>query len=693
MPIWEAASGAVLVGNGVKFESQLREAGVEVRTISPEKRHPVKDWLSEARIHQWSKNALIFVPLFLGRIVDDFHAVLKTSVGFLAFGLIASATYIINDLADLEADRAHATKRFRAIAAGRISVTSGFLASLFMLASGIGMALFLHPQFALVVSVYLGLTLTYTFRLKRDALLDVTVIGVLFTLRLVMGQALNGLAFSPWLLSFSTMFFVSLALAKRHVEAMRACSNGKDVIEGRGYLPDDWPLTLGYGLASASTSIVIMLLFLALEPRVTQLYRNPAWLYAAPLAVFIWLQRIWLLSHRMELHEDLYRLRAQRQDQLVHRRQHRVGVCDGYVEEGDYEYAMDTPITLSAPLVLLTGATGWLGGRVAAALTTGLPDAGLFAKGNFRVRALVPTGEDLSPLREQGLEIVTGDIREMQSVRAFVAGAEGAVLIHLAGIIHPKKVAEFEAINTQGTINLVTAAQRAGVQRAVIMSSNSPVGFNSHSDHRFTEESPYNPYAGYGRSKMLMEKALRAEMAVGSQMEIVIVRAPWFYGPDQPLRQTLFFKMIKDGKFPIVGSGRNRRSMAYTDNLAQGIILAAVHERAAGDIFWLADETPYTMNEIVEVVSMVLHEDFGMRVKPNTFRLPGIVSDVATIVDAILQYAGIYHQKIHVLSEMNKTIACDITKARKVLGYAPKIALREGMRRSVDWCLTNGQAF
>ncbi|TCU31323.1 NAD-dependent epimerase/dehydratase family protein [Rhizobium azibense] len=347
---------------------------------------------------------------------------------------------------------------------------------------------------------------------------------------------------------------------------------------------------------------------------------------------------------------------------------------------------------LNVPPVLLTGAAGWLGGRVAAALTTGLPEAGPFASGGFGVRALVPAGEDVSQLREQGVEIVIGDIRDMETVRVFVAGAEGAVLIHMAGIIHPRTVAQFEAINTQGTINLITAAQKAGVRRAVVMSSNSPIGCNPHSDHRFTEESPYNPYVGYGRSKMLMEKALRAEIAAGSPMEIAIVRAPWFYGPNQPPRQTLFFKMIKDGKFPIVGSGQNRRSMGYTDNLAQGILLAATHEKAAGETFWLADETPYTINEIVEVVGKVLHEDFGMTVKPNKFRLPGIAGEVATMVDATLQYVGIYHQKIHVLSEMNKTIACDITKARKLLGYAPKIALREGMRLSVQWCLTNGRA-
>ncbi|UVK48306.1 UbiA family prenyltransferase (plasmid) [Mesorhizobium sp. AR07] len=304
LPIWEKAAGVILVGNGVRYASQLRNAGAKVKTIIPEKTKPVKDWLSELRIHQWSKNVLIFVPLFLGHVWGDFHAVLKTAIAFLAFGLVASSTYIINDLADLKADRAHVTKRFRAIAAGRIGLMNGFLASMFLLVAGLGVANFLHPQFGLAVAVYLLLTLAYSIRLKRYALLDVTVIGALFTLRIVMGQVLNDLAFSPWLLSFSAMFFFSLSLAKRHVETMRACSNGKDAIKGRGYLPDDWPLTLGYGLASASASIVIMLLFVALETRGPQAYHNPAWLYVAPAGVFMWLQRIWLLSHRMDLHDD-----------------------------------------------------------------------------------------------------------------------------------------------------------------------------------------------------------------------------------------------------------------------------------------------------------------------------------------------------------------------------------------------------
>ncbi|WP_439366060.1 NAD-dependent epimerase/dehydratase family protein [Bradyrhizobium sp. DASA03005] len=350
------------------------------------------------------------------------------------------------------------------------------------------------------------------------------------------------------------------------------------------------------------------------------------------------------------------------------------------------------PIDLSTPLVLLTGATGWLGRRIVAALRGGLPEAKLVLKEGFRLRALVLAREDVSHLRKQGVEIVTGDIVDMEAVHAFMAGADGAILIHMAGVIHPKIVSQFEAINTQGTINLITAAQKTGVRRAVVISSNSPVGCNPHPDHRFTEESPYNPYMAYGRSKMLMEKALRTEITAGSPMEIVIVRAPWFYGPGQPSRQTLFFRMIKDGKFPIVGSGRNRRSMGYTDNLVQGIVLAAAHKDAAGEIFWLADDTPYTMNEIVETVGKVLNEDFGMTVKPNTIRLPSAAAEIATMVDASLQYVGIYHQNIHIFSEMNKTIACDITKAKKVLGYAPNIALQEGMRLSIASCLKTGQA-
>ena len=192
----------------------------------------------------------------------------------------------------------------------------------------------------------------------------------------------------------------------------------------------------------------------------------------------------------------------------------------------------------------------------------------------------------------------------------------------------------------------------------------------------------------YGRSKMRMEQAVLEAARAG--LETVIVRPPWFYGPDQPPRQTLFFRMVRDGKAPLVGSGDNLRSMAYVDNLAQGIVLAATHAAAAGQIYWIADRRPYAMREIIDTIERLLEEEFHIPVAHRRMRLPGFASTVAEAADAAMQAAGLYNQKIHVLSEMNKTIACSIQKAELELGYRPQVSLEEGMRRSIQWVLERG---
>jgi nucleoside-diphosphate-sugar epimerase len=261
------------------------------------------------------------------------------------------------------------------------------------------------------------------------------------------------------------------------------------------------------------------------------------------------------------------------------------------------------------------------------------------------------------------------------------------MLFHTAGIIHPRNVAEFYQINLNGTINVLDATIKAGAKRAVIVSSNSPCGCNPHPDHLFDELSPYRPYMHYGRSKMRMEHAVKQRQ---QRIETVVIRPPWFYGPNQPPRQTLFFQMIRDGKAPIVGSGRNLRSMSYIDNLCQGLLLAAMVKRASGQTYWIADKRPYSMNEIVDTVERLLENEFGQKCTHKRMRLPGFVSEIAYAVDATLQAAGFYHQKIHVLSEMNKTIACSVTKAETELGYRPTVELEEGMRRSLRWCMEKG---
>ena len=349
---------------------------------------------------------------------------------------------------------------------------------------------------------------------------------------------------------------------------------------------------------------------------------------------------------------------------------------------------------MPSSVALVTGCPGWLGNRLLRYLHEEHPDypAGEEQPRFDRVRCLVQPGAPQERIRELApdAEIVQGDIRDPDATRRLCAGAEGATVFHLAGIIHPRKVRDLYEINVEGTRHLLAGAQGEGVRRVVGTSSNSPAGVSRRTDVVFDESSPYRPYMAYGRSKKQMEDLLNSAQREG-RTETVVLRPCWFYGPDQPPRQTLFFQMIKDGKAPIVGSGEARRSMSYVDNTALGLLLAAVAPGAAGETYWVADERPYSMNEIVDTVEEVLEQDFGMEVAHKRMKLPSVASEVAYAVDSTLQRMGVYQQKVHVLSEMNKTIACSVDKARGELGYRPGVELREGMRRSVEWCLENGQ--
>jgi 4-hydroxybenzoate polyprenyltransferase len=266
--------------------------------------HAVGAWLRALRLHHWSKNLFVFVPLLLGHFYDDLAKVVASVAAFFLLGLLVSAGYLINDVADIEADRQHKSKRHRPFASGRISPRAGIAAAAVLAAVALVGAAFVSRGLATVLLVYFVLTVTYSLWLKTVTLVDVAAIATMLTLRIAAGGAAIGTGHSAWLLSFSGAFFLSLALAKRHGELMQAALAGPGPIAGRGFRSEDWPLTLAFGVGAGIASIIVMLLYLANDAAPSGFYPHQGWLYAVPGIVLVWLMRVWVLSHRRELHND-----------------------------------------------------------------------------------------------------------------------------------------------------------------------------------------------------------------------------------------------------------------------------------------------------------------------------------------------------------------------------------------------------
>lgn len=320
---------------------------------------------------------------------------------------------------------------------------------------------------------------------------------------------------------------------------------------------------------------------------------------------------------------------------------------------------------------LVTGAPGWLGNSLVKELI----------RKEWYVRCLVLEGLDAKELEELGAEIVRGNLTKKETLKGIAKDID--VVFHCAGIIHSKKVKDMYDLNYYGTRNILDSSINSNVKKFVFVSSNSPMGINKKRNLLFKENDPYNPYKNYGKSKMLAEKYVNKKFREG-KIDTTIVRPCWFYGPNQPLRQTTFFKMIKKGNPLIFGDGKNLRSMTYIDNAVQGLILAATQKKAKGQTYWIADKRPYSTIEIYKTIADILE----VELKPRF--VPKLVSSVFELIDDLIQGFGFYVKEIHVAGEMDKDIACSIEKAEKELGYFPKIGLRKGMEKSIKWCREQG---
>ena len=304
--VWSGASSMVFVNVGRATKGKAMRLGKPIEREFPRQSVSLNAWLKAIRLHQWSKNVLLFVPLLLAHKYNNLPAVLTVLTGSIALGCVASGTYLINDLSDLDADRMHKSKCNRPMASGAITAGAGFVTALILIAGGIVGSIVIAPAFAVAVGAYICLTLAYSLHFKKLPMIDVFVLGMLYTVRVLMGMILIGAPPSPWLLSFSMFFFFSLSMAKRHVEIIRSGAEGSrdDFIRGRGYKASDAPLSLSFGVASSVAAILILFLYIVNEAYPIALYRQPQWLWCIGFLVFLWTLRIWLLSHRGELDDD-----------------------------------------------------------------------------------------------------------------------------------------------------------------------------------------------------------------------------------------------------------------------------------------------------------------------------------------------------------------------------------------------------
>jgi 4-hydroxybenzoate polyprenyltransferase len=260
-------------------------------------------WVRALRVHQWAKNLLLVLPALAAHRAPTPALVGPLLLAFLSYSLLASAVYLVNDIEDVEHDRLHPSKRDRPIASGQMSVATAAAAAAGLAGVAFALMMALPPRFRLVWAAYLALSTLYSFGVKKIVVLDVMVLGALYTSRVIAGAAAVAVPLSRWFLPFTVFFFSSLAILKRMVESQGAADRDVEDLAGRGWSVRDIPVLLGFGAACSVASALVYCLYITSD-EVRPLYSRPDVLWLGLPILLYWLGRVWLLANRGDVHED-----------------------------------------------------------------------------------------------------------------------------------------------------------------------------------------------------------------------------------------------------------------------------------------------------------------------------------------------------------------------------------------------------
>lgn len=301
LPVWKRAAKAITVNAPAALRREAERVCQSVEHVVTDTKS-VKPYIKALRPHQWLKNMLVFLPMLAAHKLDS-QTLLLSLLGFVCFSLVASSVYVLNDLLDLAADRAHPRKKDRPFASGNIPIAHGtWMAAGLLLLGGL-LAISISPSFLLAMVAYYLLTTAYSLHLKRRIVIDICVLAGLYTARIIAGGVATDIPLSVWLLAFSVFIFLSLAAVKRQAELIDSADRGSLKASGRGYHVDDLPIISMIAIGAGYVSALVMMLYVN-SPAVVELYAHPEALWGVSAVLLYWITRTVMVAHRGHMHDD-----------------------------------------------------------------------------------------------------------------------------------------------------------------------------------------------------------------------------------------------------------------------------------------------------------------------------------------------------------------------------------------------------